>query len=184
MSPKSLYLWTKQKAEEALEPFKDRVLVLRLGLCLNADLKHPGSGFARLRRRAEQGHPLSHSGRCLTCLPELLPRMIVLIRERRCVVVFPPSPSSPSCSIDPNSPLFLFSPSHRVGSLNLTNPGLLSENRLFSLYKQYVLPDLKWKAPESQGEHPPQKSISAACLAAHLTFLSFRSRRDPLRGRP
>ncbi|QDZ19436.1 hypothetical protein HOP50_02g19510 [Chloropicon primus] len=119
----SFYSWTKEKAHEMLDKkFKNRVLILRIGIALNADLKHPDSGFARLRRRAEQGEPLTHTPRFVSCLPELLPLAVNMIKERQCGVV------------------------------NLVNPGRISETRLFVLYKRFVLPHLTWETSETSEE--------------------------------
>ena len=46
----SMYHWTKKKGEECLSPFLGSVLIVRLGLTITGDLKHPSSGFARLVR--------------------------------------------------------------------------------------------------------------------------------------
>jgi len=45
-----MYHWTKKKGEECLSPFLGSVLIVRLGLTITGDLKHPSSGFARLVR--------------------------------------------------------------------------------------------------------------------------------------
>ena len=117
----SFYMWTKRKAEDALEPFKDKVLILKMGIAVNADLKHPDSGFGRLRRRAcVEGERIDHSPKYVTCLPELLPYAVQLIKQRWC------------------------------GTINLVNPGLLSEHRLLVLYKRFVLPDMRWKTVEEE----------------------------------
>ena len=108
----SFYLWTKEKAEDLLKPFKDTFLILTLGITMNADIKHPGSGFARLRRKAAKGQHLDMNPKALSVLPELLPWSLKMIKRKA------------------------------SGTINLVNPGKVSEARLLSLYKRYVLPEL------------------------------------------
>ena len=119
---KSFYIWTKEKAEEMLAPFKENLLILQVGVALNADLKNPNSGFERLRRKAAEGHYLENVPAYVSILPELLPMALDIIERKVC------------------------------GTVKLVNPGQISESRLFHLHKQYVLPDLEWKRQDSVSE--------------------------------
>jgi hypothetical protein len=118
----SFYLWTKEKAEDLLRPFKDTFLVLTLGITMNADVKHPGSGFARLSRKAAKGghdDGLDPSPKSVSVLPELLPFAVKMIKR------------------------------NASGTINLVNPGKVTQARLLSLYKRYVLPELTYAEEKS-----------------------------------
>ena len=106
----SSYSVVKGFTDELMHLFDSNVLNIRIRMPITAD--NSGRNFITKITTYEKICSVPNS---MTVLPELLPIMVDMAKNKRC------------------------------GTINLTNPGLITHNEILEMYKEIVDPDFTWK---------------------------------------